>query len=654
MFRVLNFRNQFVCMLLLLIASSAVQAQDRPNLAEMFPVDKLEHVLLPRADWHPWPTVADRFQWEALTQDIRSELLAEGEEALQGEWPPLPATLFMEYARNGNRSRYQNVRNQRRDRLQALVIAECIEAKGRFIDEILNGVWTTCEESFWGVPAHLSLQDDGRTPLPEIAEPVVDLFAAETANLLAWTLYLVGAEIDKETPLVRQRVQREMDRRILGPLLEREDWSWMGFSLREDGRRVNNWNPWINSNWLTAALLMEPDEDRRRALVHKSLRSLQYFYGPYPADGGCDEGPGYWGHAGGSLFDCLEILHSASNGAIEIYDASIIREIGRFIARAHINGPYCINFADAPARVSLYADLVYRYGRRIGDDNMMALGAWAAKERGNYGHGYNLSRQLAALFNAEELRNATGEPPLLRDVWLPDIQVMAARSKQGSVDGLYLAAKGGHNNESHNHNDIGNFIVYADGYPAIIDIGVEDYTAKTFSSQRYTIWTMQSAWHSLPTINGVMQKEGREYEARNVSYTADDKSAIFSLDIAGAWEPEAGLNTWQRTLKFNRDRDIELIDAYDLSKTVDELTLSLVTCCEVQEVQPGVLELSRPEFKKPVRLHFDAGQLHPTTEPVDVADRKLRSNWGLQLQRIIFTANKPTNRGQWTLRIDQP
>ena len=77
---------------------------------------------------------------------------------------------------------------------------------------------------------------------------------------------------------------------------------------------------------------------------------------------------------------------------------------------------------------------------------------------------------------------------------------MAARSKDGSAEGLYLAAQGGHNAESHNHNDVGNFIVYADGQPAIIDVGVETYTAKTFSSQRYEIWTMQSAYHNLPSI----------------------------------------------------------------------------------------------------------------------------------------------------------
>ena len=87
---------------------------------------------------------------------------------------------------------------------------------------------------------------------------------------------------------------REIDTRILTPNLERDDFWWMGFG----DRRVNNWNPWVNSNWLTCTLLMEPDEDRRVASVYKILRSLDNFLVPYPRDGGCDEGPSYWGRAG--------------------------------------------------------------------------------------------------------------------------------------------------------------------------------------------------------------------------------------------------------------------------------------------------------------------------------------------------------------------
>ena len=67
------------------------------------------------------------------------------------------------------------------------------KARGRFMDDIANGVWLMCEETYWGVPAHIGIQKRG-AGLPDVTEPTIDLFAAETAELLAWTSYLLGAE----------------------------------------------------------------------------------------------------------------------------------------------------------------------------------------------------------------------------------------------------------------------------------------------------------------------------------------------------------------------------------------------------------------------------------------------------------------------------
>ena len=267
------------------------------------------------------------------------------------------------------------VRDARRHTLADLAVAECIEGEGRFIDNIIDGIWSTCEETFWGVPAHLSRQKAG-IGLPDVTDPIVDLFAAEAASLLAWTLYLFEKQLDDISALIGDRIRLEIDRRILTPCLER-DFSWMGFNKM--GRRVNNWNPWIISNWLTCALLIEPDEDRRVALVSCALQALDNFIDPYPSDGGCDEGPGYWNHARGALYGCLEILHSVTVGRIDVYDEPLIQEIGRFPYRTQIADRYFVNFADAAARIDMPASLAFGYGKRIGDNDLMALGAWAEK-----------------------------------------------------------------------------------------------------------------------------------------------------------------------------------------------------------------------------------------------------------------------------------
>ncbi len=637
------------------------QPQERNDqmLHQKYPLDTFN--LIPRAAWHPYPALADRAAWAGLPATVRAAYLAQGE-ALQAEaWPTLLAARYLDFGRDGNRSRYEEPYFRRRSMLAGLTIAECVENRGRFLDDIVNGIWLVCEESSWCVPAHIRRQRAG-VGLPDTTEPIIDLFAAETSAMLAWIDYLLGARLDDVSPQVRPRVAREIDARILTHYLQRDDWGWMGF----DGDRVNNWNPWINSNILATTLLMEPDEARRKATVFKAMRSIDCFVDPYPKDGGCDEGPGYWGRAGASLLDCLELLLSASDRQIDVYSEPLIQDIGRFIYRVQIDGDYFVNFADASAIVLPTPGVVFRYGQRIGDEGMMRLGAWGAAEQdllytaskqAKTARLESLGRLLPTLFMLDELFAVEPRPPLPRDVWLPEIQVMAARDKGGSSEGLYVAAKGGHNAESHNHNDVGNFIVYVGGRPLIVDAGVETYTRQTFGPERYTIWTMRSDYHSLlPAVDGAVQLPGREFAARAVSYSASDDTVRFSLDIAGAYGPEARLDAYTRTLTLKRGEAVEVTDRYALNAPAGEIVLCLLTPCAV-EMKNGEIVLAETGFgadrrrSGAGRVIYDPAQFAATTGIVPITDARMGSVWGDHLNRILFTAQNPPTQGGWTFRI---
>ena len=623
-------------------------------LVHTCPPDQLRSVLLNRGAWRPFAAASEREAWEALPGSVRQAHIGRGEDKLDYAWPSLPATLFLDYARTGTRRRYERSVFERRNALADLVMAECMEGKGRFLDAIANGIWATCEETYWGIPAHVGVQKAG-TGLPDVDEPTVDLFAAESASLLAWTAYLLRPELDEVSPLIRPRIEGEAQRRILTPCLERDDFWWMGFAER----RVNNWNPWINSNWLATLLLLEDDEERRVQTVAKIMRSLDQFIDPYPADGGCDEGPSYWGRAGASLFDCLELLHSATAGAVNVFGEPLIQDMGRFIYRVQISDRYFVNFADAPALVSPSACLVFRYGRWIGDKGMMALGAYVAQQQDLLHGGLrdSLARQLPGLFALGDLQEQEPAQPLPRDVWLPAIQVMTARDREGSDQGLYTAAKGGHNAESHNHNDIGTFVLYVDGRPVIVDAGVETYTAKTFSSQRYELWTMQSAYHSLPTIGGVMQAEGGGFAARDVAYECEEGGATLGLELAGAYPAEAGITSWRRTISLHRARELVVEDAYELERESGEIALSLLTPCAVSLPDSGegpiVLATSPlPDGRESgsATLIWE-GDLSPTVEEVPLTDGNLQRVWGQQLWRIVLRAEKPARSAVWSLHF---
>lgn len=130
----------------------------------------LQQKLLPREQFQPFPKYEDRDAWQSLPEDLQGFLIQQGEKYLQYQWPTPLASVYMDFCRNGNRTRYENiVFQQRRLPLQYLVAAECCEGKGRFIDDIINGVWTTLDEATWVIPAH-----NNQFPVQGLPRPLPD------------------------------------------------------------------------------------------------------------------------------------------------------------------------------------------------------------------------------------------------------------------------------------------------------------------------------------------------------------------------------------------------------------------------------------------------------------------------------------------------
>jgi hypothetical protein len=495
--------------------------------------------------------------------------------------------------------------------------------------------------------------------LPDVTEPIVDLFAGETAVTVAWTLYLLGPELDRVSPQVRRRAEIELQRRILTPVLDRDDFGWMALNVASPEHRPNNWTPWIAASVLTTTLLSEPDSERRVRTVYKMLRSIDGFLKFYPADGSCDEGPGYWSRAGGSLFDCLDLLHGATGGKLDVYAEPLVQEIGRFIYRAYIGGDYFVPIGDCSARFEPERGVIFRYGKCIEDPNLKALATFGASLESVLEDRF-MGRRLNEVFSAREILGAaSASPPLLREVWLgsPELQLMTARSRAGSTEGLYVAAWGGHNGQSHNHNDVGNFLVFANGQPVFVDAGAPTYTAQTFSSKRYDHWAFQSAFHNVPTINGVMQSAGRQFDARDVACETNDLTAQLQMDIAPAYPASANVKSWLRIVRLHRGRDVEITEAFELSEIGGETTLNFLTPLEAGTNQPGQIDLKAisqagsPVVK--VHLEYDATKLAPTVERIPMTDARLGKSWGTHLNHLVLHGHSPSLKDTWTLRLKE-
>ena len=617
----------------------------------------VQDLLVPSRDWAWFPPARDRAAWEALlAAPLNAERLrfaVERAEALLGEpWPALPATLYMEFARTGDRSRYEGSYFQRRLNLATLVLAECFEHEGRFLDEIANGIWAIAEESSWCIPAHAARAEGD--VLHRLDTQSLDLFACETGMTFATAWHLLGAELAGLSPALEERLRTEVKRRILDPFAADE------FSSRGWLNGYNNWTPWCASNVLGAFFILEPDGARLADVTLRLMTAVDRFIDRYGADGGCDEGPGYWGEAGGAMLVFLELLSSRTAGAVDIYGSPKIRAMGEYIAHVRLAGPWFANFADADARCHPHAGKVYRYGERVGSVEMRELALLAARDWKPDGpvtpplQLSGVSRPLLGplmeLFWVPPVAAPRGLPRP-EHVWLPDVQVLVARESPRDGQGLVLAAKGGHNAESHNHNDVGHFMLFWDGLPGVVDLGRETYRRETFSSRRYELWFTRGRGHNAPVINGFEQAPGAARRAADVACDAHAGGASLRMDLAGAYPAEAGVRRAGRSLRLLRGdgAQVQIRDSIEAEGPRLEIELNLYSPQPVRVREDGALVFGDGERR--LVLEFDRPQLAATVERLAVADAALRENWGPALWQIRLRGESATGTLEYGLRF---
>ena len=572
------------------------------------------------------PRWGDAYWRDSVPAAMRNDYIAYGRQYQGKDWKSLPAAAFAEFKKSGNRTHYEGLMFAKRRQLAALVIAELMEGQRRFTADIVSGLLSTLEETWWGLPAHY------RTELPRTDDQNVDLFNAETASLVAWTRYVMAAELDAFSPLLTRRIDAEVERRILQPAVKGNYW-WKTAGM--------NWNPWICSNWLACVLFCEHDEARRTEAIGQIQKACNAFMAAYPADGGCDEGPHYWDRAAASLFEVQYLLHSRSIDSQLSPLAPKLLAMESYIYKMYIGNDYAVNFADAHGnRAMLNVNIAYPYGLLTGDQTMCRYAAYVGRKNDILNHPSqlydksgnwpSLARELIFLSHLQQFLKETPQEPKMQNVWLPDLQIMTAREP-------FVAMKGGHNGESHNHNDVGSFVVYPDGEPLLIDPGVGEYTSKTFSKQRYEIWTMQSDYHNLPRINGQSQRDGKQYRARVVGY----KPGQLTLDISGAYPQEARVRYWKRTVRTGSRHRVEVTEDYSLDAYEAPTQIILMTPVAPQMVQPGVISLGRH------RISYDEGQLAASTEDVSsLMDAAIRQMWGSHMYRIVLTVKGRQLRGK--------
>lgn len=627
---------QALCLMLALAAYPPV-THGRNLLVTRYPASALHRLIVEPGQFHPVPTADESF-WQSLPPQVQHDFQLQADVYLHQPWDTIPYEVFREFATIGNRVNYEHRSFAVRTQLATLVMGEIMTHDGRYMPDILNGINHLLSETWWGLPAHYPTDKPLSTD-----RQILDLFNAETGHLMAWTRYMLATSLEQAQPGICTRIDQEINRRILQPALHENYW-WK--------RSDSNWNPWICSNWLACALFCEHDRQQQLSHVEQVMQCLDAFIDGYPQDGGCSEGASYWNRAAGSLFDCMLLLKKASKGEIDISDDDKFRSIMGYLQKVYIGQRHFVNFADASPMPYQTEAVLYPLACYLNDPQMRQWAAWWAEQNSffsDYALHYHKSidnypaigRDLQLLVLFRQLSSEQRAETTVFTSWFPQLQVYVARSYPNSTRSLIIAGKGGNNEEQHNHNDVGSFIVYTDGQPLFVDLGRANYDANYFNgAKRYESIATRSAYHNVPIINGCEQQSGKQYKATNVSFSSDTLQVVFTADLTDCYPPKAHVTHWKRTVTLHRGFSINVTEDYQLSQLSDSTCLTLVSVVEPKPAGDGTLTFQTPQGYR--TLSYDSQQMTPIVETITLTDPYLSSYWGRHAWRIRLLIRMPS------------
>ncbi len=531
--------NRFSTFLLLAatMATTAIAGDPPVDPARVEQIAKM----LPDAPTGVGRPITDRAPWQRLAKlPAFKDAVADAEAVLKEPIPELPDDLYLDFSRTGNRTRYQRVMGERHARVPRLVLAECLENKGRFTENIETSIRAVCEEKTWVYPAHdRSLANFKGTTIE------IDLGTVYVSWTLATADYWLG---DKLSPAVRQLIREQLQRRVFGPM---ESYMASGKPRLWWATGTNNWNAVCVAGVTGSALAVIDDRRKRAFFVAAAEHYIQNFLRGFTADGYCSEGIGYWNYGFGNYVMLAETLHQATDGKIDWLAEPKIKQIALFGRRMEITPGIFPAFADchlgSRPGAELMAFLSRRFSLGLEEIERSGLLAGGGSRKALFGVGL-LAFENSASRTPPAPQSATAQPP--RD-WFAEAGILICRPAGDNPRGLAVALKGGHNAEHHNHNDVGSFIVALGGQTPLLDPGSEIYTARTFSGQRYVSGVLNSLGHPVPRVAGKLQRSGRSAAAVILKTEFTDQTDTIVLDLRAAYAIE-GLEKLQRTFVFSR------------------------------------------------------------------------------------------------------
>jgi hypothetical protein len=530
--------------------------------------------VLPPMGAPQWRQVAARPAVARWLEQIREAARKEAAEPI----PELTPDLYAEYHRSGFRLGFERLYFDRRSRLARAAVAYLMASsqsgpeKEAFRNSFLQKLGAIVDETSWALPAHVK-EPSGKDPHQ------IDLFAAETANLMAELIVVFGNSIPQElTRRMKLRV-RQIHHDYLDP---KRNYTWL--------TATGNWNAVCHQGVLGSALLIEDDDAFVARLLDRALQFLPYFVNGFTRDGGCSEGPGYWEYGFGWFALLNEQLEARSGDSFTLLgEDPLLRSVALYGPRVSLAGGRLVNFSDCRPQGRLRPSLLQYLGQRLDEPSLLHLARENYRPLAEHGLQLDYPRSdflfflRLFLYCPENLASSAENSAAPADVFFNELEVVVARGTTGAGASVEFAAKGGNNAEHHNHNDCGSYILHCAGQPIVMEIGAPEYNKAFFGPDRYQNLAARGRGHSIPVINSCEQAPGKEYRSAVLTAELSETGIDFSLDLTHCYPTEADCQNCRRDFSFDkRTGALDVSDHFELTRC-DSLESALIIDCPVEE-----------------------------------------------------------------------
>ncbi|MCX6897434.1 MAG: heparinase II/III family protein [Verrucomicrobia bacterium] len=630
-------------------ASSQKPSKPKRAAAPSQPVDagrvKAVAAMLPEQPVGGGRPIGERTAWARLAAGgyrehigpAARDIIKRAETILSQPVPELPDDLYLDFSRTGNRTRWQKVAFERRGRLTWLVLAECLENKGRFLPKMEELIAAFCAEKCWVMPAH-----DRRLTNFNGTFVDVDLASSALAWNLATTDWLLGDNLGAATrKLLREKVRKF----VLDPCLA----AYRG-TRRLDGwmKTTNNWNAVCLAGVTGAALALLDSREERALFVAAAEQFSKSFLAGFTPDGYCSEGLGYWNYGFGHYVLLSETVCQATGGKLDLFARPEAKAPAEFGARIQIIGGVAPAFADCSVNANPSPEIMWFVNRRLGL-GLSAYDKFNAGDEEFTGHwfGFLFESALYSFPNSAsqaKRQNSGRDYELGLRTWFDSAGILIGRPAPGSPCRMGVALKGGHNAEHHNHNDVGSYVVVVGKRAVLLDPGAETYTARTFSKDRYVSKLLNSFGHPVPLVAGKLQREGRDAQGKVLRTEFTDRADTLALDIASPYSvPE--LKRLERTFVYSRDGagSLTVTDTVEFASP-QTFGTALVTLGKWERDDDGILLVSDGGEAVRVEVSVKGGEFAVQAEEI-VEDAPVKPT------RIGINLTQPVTAATVTLRI---